>query len=43
MNVTPRAVMARAKSVFSLKNPYPGWTPSAPERSMMSRIFSVSR
>ena len=24
------SVMARAKSVFSEKNPYPGWTASAP-------------
>ena len=24
MNVTPRSVMARAKSVFSEKKPYPG-------------------
>jgi hypothetical protein len=33
--------MARAKSVFSEKKPYPGWTESAPLRSMMSRIAGV--
>ena len=43
MKVTPRSVMARAKSVFSEKNPYPGWTPSAPLRSMTSRMASVFR
>ncbi len=30
MNSIPRAVTARAKSAFSLKNPYPGWIESAP-------------
>ena len=43
MNVTPCAPMARAKSVFSEKNPYPGCTASASDRSMISRIFSVFR
>ncbi len=43
MNVTPRSVMARAKSAFSEKNPYPGWSASAPLRSMTSRMASVLR
>ncbi len=30
--------MARAKSVFSLKKPYPGWTASAPLRVIASRM-----
>ncbi len=41
--VTPVAVMARAKSVFSEKKPYPGCTASAPLRAMASRIASVLR
>ena len=43
MKVTPREVMARAKSVFSEKKPYPGCTASAPDRVMTSRIASVLR
>jgi hypothetical protein len=43
MKVTPISVIARAKSVFSEKNPYPGCTPSAPERLMTSMIASVLR
>ncbi len=43
MKVTPAAVMARAKSVFSEKKPYPGCTASAPLRAMASRMASVFR
>ena len=42
-NVTPSAVIARAKSAFSEKNPYPGCTASAPLRRITSRIASVFR
>jgi len=43
MNTTPRSVMARAKSVFSLKKPYPGCTASAPLLVMASRMAGVLR
>ncbi len=43
IQVTPAPEMARAKSAFSEKKPYPGWTPSAPERPTTSRILSVLR
>ena len=43
IQATPRSVMARAKSAFSEKNPYPGWTASAPLRSIASRMASVLR
>jgi hypothetical protein len=43
IHVTPSAMMARAKSVFSEKKPYPGWTASAPDWRMTSRILAVLR
>ncbi|CAB5006312.1 unannotated protein [freshwater metagenome] len=43
MNATPIAVMARAKSGFSLKKPYPGCTASAPLSVMAFKIASVLR
>ncbi len=43
IQATPSSLIARAKSAFSEKKPYPGWTPSAPERRMASRILSVFR
>ncbi len=42
-NVTPWAVTARAKSAFSEKKPYPGWTASAPLRSIAARMAPVLR
>ena len=43
IHATPRSLMARAKSAFSEKKPYPGCTASAPLRSMASRMASVLR
>ena len=43
MKVTPAEEMARAKSAFSEKKPYPGCTASAPLRSRASRIAAVFR
>ena len=43
MKATPMSVMARANSAFSLKNPYPGCTPSAPLWRIASRMASVLR
>ena len=43
MNATPLSVINRAKSVFSEKNPYPGWTPSEPDLAMASRMADVLR
>ena len=41
--VRPAASTARAKSAFSERNPYPGWTASAPERRAASRSRSARR
>ncbi len=41
MNSTPNSAIARAKSAFSEKNPYPGCTASAPLRWMTSSMTSV--
>ena len=32
MNTMPAAAQARASRAFSDRNPYPGWTASAPRR-----------
>ena len=43
IHATPRDAMARAKSAFSAKNPYPGCTASAPLCSIAPRMASVLR
>ena len=43
IQVTSRSVMARAKSAFSAKNPYPGCTASARLRVITSMMASVFR
>ena len=43
IHTAPEATIVRAKSAFSLKKPYPGWTASAPDCSRADRIRSVAR
>ncbi len=39
----PASITACAKCAFSERNPYPGWTPSAPARRATSRSLSTAR
>ena len=43
MNTRPAAAQARAKSPFSARNPNPGCTASAPDRSAVRTIVSDIR
>ncbi len=43
MKAMPAASQASAKSAFSDRNPYPGWTASAPVRFAASRMRSATR
>ena len=43
IQVRPAASTARAKSAFSARKPYPGWTASAPAAPAASRIRSWFR
>ena len=43
MNVTPFSIICSANSAFSEKKPYPGWTASAPDFSIIARILGMSK
>jgi len=43
MKVIPADAQASAKSSFSDRNPYPGWTASAPVCRQAARILSITR
>jgi hypothetical protein len=43
IQVSPASMTARAKAAFSARNPYPGWTASAPASAARLSIFSTLR
>jgi hypothetical protein len=43
IQVSPASMTARAKSAFSDRKPYPGWTASAPDCSARLEILSMTR
>src|SRR5688572_5060472 len=43
MKFTPQLLQIEAKLAFSLKNPYPGWSASAPVISQAERILEILR
>ena len=43
IQVSPASMTAWAKSAFSERKPYPGWTASAPDCFAASMIFSITR
>ncbi len=43
IQVSPASITAWANSAFSDKNPYPGWTASAPESFAAASTLAMSR